>query len=118
MLSIRDHGARLCDGLSRREVMRVGGLALLGLTQGELNAAPTHKGKARSCIVLFLMGGPPQHSTWDPKPDTPSEIRGAFKPIATKTPGIQIGELLPLTAQRMDRVCLLRAVSTSDSAHS
>lgn len=120
MLSLRDTGARLCDGLSRREVMRAGGLGLLGLSLADLQAAPAvaRSGKARSCIVLFLMGGPPQHSTWDPKPDAPAEIRGAFKPIATRVPGIQIGELLPLTAARMDKVCLLRAVSTNDSAHS
>jgi hypothetical protein len=64
------------------------------------------------------MGGPPQHSTWDPKPDAPQEVRGAFGPIATSVPGIHIGELMPRLAQRMDRLALLRAVSTGDNAHS
>ena len=55
-------------------------------------------GRAKSCIVLFLMGGPPQHSTWDPKPDAPAEVRGEFKPIATAVPGMSICELMPRTA--------------------
>jgi hypothetical protein len=64
------------------------------------------------------MGGPPQHSTWDPKPDAPAEVRGAFKPIATNVPGIQICELMPHTARLADRICVLRAVSSNDNAHS
>src|SRR6188474_2248579 len=105
MLSIRGPGARLCDGCSRREVIRVGSLALTGLALPQLLAGSlraqqarqqaTSTGKAKSCILLFLMGGPPQHSTWDPKPDTPAEIRGEIKPIATNVPGLQFGELMP-----------------------
>src|SRR6266568_552032 len=107
MLSIRGSGTRLCDGLTRREILRVGGLSALGLSLPRLlggrtaNAAeqdpavPTRKGTAKSCIVLFLMGGPPQHSTWDPKPDAPAEVRGEFKPISTIVPGISISELMP-----------------------
>ena len=64
------------------------------------------------------MGGPPQHSTWDPKPAAPAEIRGEFAPIDTAAPGIQISELLPLTARQMDKVCLLRGMSSGDNAHS
>src|ERR1700681_3306297 len=98
MLRIRDRGARLCDGLSRRDVLHVGGLGMLGLTMPELlrghasASAPSgrHAVHAKSCILLFLMGGPPQHSTWDPKPDRPAESRGDFGPIATSVPGIQI----------------------------
>src|SRR6266478_1230237 len=75
-------------------------------------------GKAKACIVLFLMGGPPQHSTWDPKPDAPPEIRGEFKPIATNVPGLQICELMPQTARVADKICVLRAVSSNDNAHS
>ena len=55
-------------------------------------------GRAKSCIVLFLMGGPPQHSTWDPKPESPEEVRGEIGPIATKVPGVQFGELMPRLA--------------------
>ena len=75
-------------------------------------------GRAKSCIVLFLMGGPPQHSTWDPKPDAPADIRGDFRPIATTVPGLSISELFPRTALVADKVCILRAMSTGDNAHS
>src|SRR6476619_981639 len=99
MLTIRGPGARLCDSISRREVLRVGSLGMAGLSLPRLLAAGTRPldarasgGKAKSCIVLFLMGGPPQHSTWDPKPDAPAEVRGEFKPIPTNVPGVQICE--------------------------
>src|SRR5437764_15114269 len=78
----------------------------------------TAPGKAKACIVLFLMGGPPQHSTWDPKPDAPPEVRGEFGPTATNVPGVRVCSLLPQLARQMDRLCLLRAVSTGDNAHS
>jgi hypothetical protein len=128
MLTLRASRARLCDGLTRRDVLHVGGLGLLGLSlpqfqRGRAEAASVHPpaagaGRARSCILLFLMGGPPQHSTWDPKPDAPAEVRGEFRPIATNVPGLQICELMPRLARRADRLCVLRAVSTGDNAHS
>src|SRR5439155_5473724 len=100
-----------------------GGLAALGLSWPQLlrareNAAPGGNGKATSCIVLFLMGGPPQHSTWDPKPDAPPEVRGEFGPTATNVPGLTICSLLPRLARQADKLCLLRAVFTGDNAHS
>jgi hypothetical protein len=64
------------------------------------------------------MGGPPQHSTWDPKPEAPQDVRGVFGPITTSVPGIQVCELLPQLTLQMDKIALLRAVSTGDSAHS
>jgi hypothetical protein len=64
------------------------------------------------------MGGPPQHSTWDPKPDAPAEVRGPFGPIDTKVPGMQLCELMPGLAGVADTLCLLRGVSTGDNAHS
>jgi len=107
MLSLNHYGARLCDGLSRREWLRIGGLSAFGvglpqLMQTRANAVEPlltsglngSFGKAKSCIVLFLLGGPPQHETWDPKPDAPSEIRGDLGTIATATPGLRIGELM------------------------
>src|SRR5258708_3297049 len=111
MLQIEDASVRLCDGITRREVLRVGGLGALGLSLPELlhnraQAGPT-AAKAKSCIILFLMGGPPQHSTWDPKPDATAQIRGVFKPIASSVPGIQISEVLPRAARQMDKVCVL-----------
>ena len=127
MLRFLGPGSRLCDGLTRREILRVGGLGLLG--GGGLNLAGLARaaegdgldrsfGRAKSCIVLFLMGGPPQHSTWDPKPDAPAEVRGDFGPIATNVPGLMVSSLLPMTAKVADKVCILRAMSTGDNAHS
>jgi hypothetical protein len=122
MLSICDASTRLCDGLSRREILRAGSLGALGLAApfGRLALASPPRGDApaKSCIVLFLLGGPPQHSTWDPKPLAPPEVRGNFGPIRTNVPGIQICELFPRMAQVMDKVALLRAVVTGDNAHS
>lgn len=125
MFSIHDRATRLCDRVPRREILRVGGLSCCGLSLAHLAARPARGvgtsevfGKARSCIVLFLMGGPPQHSTWDPKPQAIAEIRGQYGPMETVVPGIQIAELFPRCAQRMDRIALLRAVSTGDNAHS
>lgn len=113
MLRFLGPGSRLCDGRTRREILRVGGLGLLGSglglaepARGDGGPVEGSFGRAKSCIVLFLMGGPPQHSTWDPKPDAPAEVRGEFGPIATNAPGISISSLFPMTAEVMDRVCL------------
>src|SRR5216110_51707 len=132
MLAFDDRMVRLCDGLPRRECLRVGGLGSLGLSlpamwsareasAATVGAGVVHApsfGKAKSCIVLFLMGGPPQHETWDPKPETPVEIRGDLKPIASSLPGLHVGELMPRTARVAHRCAVLRAVSTNDNAHS
>jgi hypothetical protein len=123
MLSILERGARLCDGLTRREWLRVGGLGALGLSLPELLQAraastPQAARPARSCIVLFFLGGPPQHETWDPKPDAPAEIRGDLKPVSSAIPGLHLGELMPKTGRLMSKICALRAVSTNDNAHS
>jgi len=126
MLSFRGQSVRLCDNISRREVLRVGALTALGLTSPALakglaaatTVAANKPRPAKNCILLFLMGGPPQHSTWDPKPQAPAEIRGEFGPIATNVPGIHISSLLPRLARHVDKLCLLRAMSTGDNAHS
>lgn len=127
MFSILDRNIRLCDGVNRREMLRVGGLGACGLSiPSLLNAAANPAaepiggsfGRAKRCIVLFLLGGPPQHETWDPKPDAPAEVRGEFSPIDSATPGLRVGELMPLTAKLTDRIAVLRAVSTADNAHS
>jgi hypothetical protein len=129
MLHILGNRSQLCDGLSRREMLRAGGLGTLGLSLPMLlhsraakadtaQEKPLGRGTAKSCIILFLMGGPPQHSTWDPKPKAPAEVRGEFGPINTAVPGMQICELLPQTALVADRLAILRAMSTGDNAHS
>jgi hypothetical protein len=126
MLSVYDKGTRLCDGLTRREWLRIGGLGAFGLSLPSLlgsrfeasQAAGTSFGKAKACILLFHLGGPPQHETWDPKDDAPVEVRGELKSIASNVPGIRVGELMPRTAKLLDRICVLRAMSTADNAHS
>src|SRR5690349_192596 len=106
MLRLLGPGTRLCDGRNRREILRIGGLGVLGagLNLADLAAgaatsdrtAPVGMsfGRAKSCILLFLMGGPPQHSTWDPKPEAPAEVRGEFGTIATRVPGLSLCELM------------------------
>src|SRR6476659_6202493 len=102
MLSILDS-----TGINRRELLRVGGLSALGLSLPALlesqALASTNDlrgatfGKAKNVIFLWLQGGPPQHETFDPKPDAPDGIRGQFRPVATNVPGIRFSELLPRT---------------------
>lgn len=121
MLSIVDSSVKLCDGVSRREILRAAGAGFLGLPAiaGRWSVADQQQASPKNaCIVLFLMGGPAQHSTWDPKPAAPAEVRGQFGPIATTVPGIEISELMPGTATLMDRIAILRAVVTDDNAHS
>src|SRR5581483_12278726 len=93
----------------RRAFLKIGALGAAGLTLPsllQLEARAAREGKPvkqeHSVIILWMRGGPSQHDMWDPKPDAPVEIRGEFKAIATKVPGIQITELLPLTARLMN----------------
>lgn len=128
MLSILNKGTRLCDGISRRELMRVGSLTLGGLSLPQLLAAkevaqpaPVSDkafGRAKNVIFLYLAGGPPQHETFDPKPGAPDGIRGPFKPISTNIPGIQFCELLPRTAAMTDKLAICRSMATDDNVHS
>jgi hypothetical protein len=112
--------ARLCDRISRREALAVGALGAGGLTlPGLLQArGPDPARKPKSCIILFLLGAPPQQETWDPKPDSPAEARGDLGTIQTATPGLRIGETMAKTSRLTEKVAVLRAVSTDDNAHS
>ena len=128
MLSIPDRPMRLCSGWTRRDAMQIGGLSALGLSQARLGAAQPAPvdaaelapgfGQAKSVILVWLLGGPPQHETWDTKPDAPAEIRGEFGSIHSVVPGIRVGELMPRTALHTDKLSVLRAVVTKDQAHS
>ncbi len=103
----------------RREFLRVGGgLAALGLTLPAFAADETpFRGRTKSCILVYLLGGPPHLDTFDLKPEAPAEIRGPFEPIATKVPGTQICELLPKLANIADKYALVRSVSHKNSNH-
>lgn len=127
MLSIFDRDAGRTGSMSRRELMRIGGLHLAGLSLPALlrgraqgapsRAEPTTFGRAKNVIYLFLAGGPSQYETFDPKPDAPAEIKGVFQPIATNVPGIQICELLPRVASIADKLAIVRSFSTEDNNH-
>lgn len=114
-------------GFSRREWLRVGGLGALGISLPHLlgaraSAATAGKGvsfgRAKSCVIVFLGGGPPQHETFDPKPDAPLEIRGTFRSIATRVPGVHFSETLPHTALVADRLAVVRSMTTDINSHS
>jgi hypothetical protein len=112
-------------GVTRRELMRIGGLSLLGLTMSDLarlraaaalSPAPGRR-RRNSCVFLFLFGGPSQIDLWDMKPAAPAGIRGEFRPAATCVPGIQICEHLPRLAWAMDKVCLVRSMTHRMNVH-
>jgi hypothetical protein len=110
---------------TRREWLRAGGLSFLGLSAAELTrlraaAAADSAGAQRrhhACVFVFLFGGPSHIDLWDMKPRAPAEIRGEFKPIATKTPGIELCEHLPLLAAQTDKLCLLRSMTHRMPVH-
>ena len=118
------HSPQLCSGPTRREALAVGSLGAFGLTLPRLLAArdtrdsrlPTRKPKA--CILLFLLGAPPQQETWDPKPDSPAEARGDMGVIRTATPGLIVGETMVKTSRLTEKLAILRACQTNDNAHS
>jgi uncharacterized protein (DUF1501 family) len=106
-------GVEFCDGLTRRDFLRVGTLAAgtVGLSLAELaKIQGSEKSKDINCILLFLVGGPSQLDTWDLKPDAPDTIRGPFRPIHTNVPGIDICEHFPRMARLADRYALIRSV--------
>lgn len=120
MLSFPGSCGRLCDSPSRRELLSVGGLSLLGfgladLFRLQMHAAPTQSrppgfGGADSVIFVYLQGAPSHIDLWDPKPQAPAEIRGEFSPIPTRAPGMFLGEVLPRLALQADRFSLIRTV--------
>lgn len=103
-----------CDGRRRRDFLKLGMCGLGALSLPQLVRAQKNAGKDTSLIFVWLAGGPPQMDTYDMKPDAPAEIRGEFKPIASNVPGIQVCELMPKTASVMDRICVLRSVTSVD----
>lgn len=127
MLNFDKQSVQLCDGVSRRSAITAGGIGALGLSLPQLlhqqsaqAAGGTGRafGRAKRVILFWLSGGPPQHETWDPKPKAPAQIRGEFSTIQTRTPGLDVCELMPKTAQLTDRIAVLRAVVSKDNSHS
>lgn len=108
-----------CDGIARRDFLRIGALAPLGLTLPQVLGAQEGAGKARakSVLLVFLGGGISHHDTFDLKPDAPAEIRGKYHAIRSNVPGIHVGELLPLMARSMDKVALVRSGSHTNDHH-
>src|SRR5437867_5350347 len=120
MLRILGSRKTLCDGISRRDFLHIGGLGVLGVGLSDVlrlhQAQASAKlqscfGKAKACILLFPYGSPPQHETFDPKPDAPAEIQGEMKSIPTAVPGVRIGEGLPRIARVMNRLTVIRSVT-------
>jgi hypothetical protein len=126
MLTIFGQKQRFCDGISRRSFLRIGSftfgaasLTLADILRAEARAAGISpvSNPRKAVINIFLGGGPPHQDMWDIKPEAPAEIRGEFKPIATKVPGIQIGEVFPQVAARMDKCVIIRSVVGATGGH-
>ncbi len=113
-----------CDGITRRELLRVGGSAILGVSLADIfrfqkttAAEKTNQGggpgfgKAKSVILIYLQCGPSHLDLWDPKDNVPDNVRSVFKAIETKVPGCKFTEILPKFAQVNDKVTMLRAIS-------
>jgi uncharacterized protein (DUF1501 family) len=111
--------ARFCDGITRRDFVRVGavgGLSLAGYLR-LAHAGGVNPGKAKSAIFVYLGGGPSHLDTFDPKPDAPAEIRGEFQAIGTTAPGVQVSEHLPKLAKLADTYAIIRGVSHTLAGH-
>ena len=120
MLQIPGSPKRLCDGITRRDLLHIGSIGALGLQAGSLsvNAAQgIQGGRAKACIFVFLFGSPPQHETFDPKPLAPAEIQGEMKAIDTVVPGLQICEGLPQIARIADRLTVVRSMTHDYPIH-
>ena len=106
---------RTCDGVVRRDFLRLGALGAGGLSLSNYlrwtHAASARPKGAKAAIFINLPGGPSHMDTFDPKPDAPSEYRGEFNAIKTSVPGIQISEHLPKLAQCMDKYVILRGIT-------
>lgn len=111
-----------CDGVSRRDALRVGsltglGLGLADLFRGQLTASEPRLARAKACILLWLDGGPSHLESFDLKPLAPAEVRGPFQPIPTNVSGIQISELLPETAKVTDKLTIIRSMTSPLGEH-
>src|SRR5258706_13172060 len=111
--------------MERRSFIKIGLLGMTGFSLADLLRAETssvkpvnHPSRERSVIILWMRGGPSQHETWDPKPEAPLEYRGEFGAMPTSVPGIQICDLLPMSARIMDKWAIIRSLHHEDAGHS
>ena len=122
MLTIQgnDSGEAFCDGFTRRNFLRIGGLGMAGMALPDVlkaEAASGRKPGEKAVIMIFLPGGPPHQDMFDLKMDAPSEIRGEFSPISTNVPGIQICEHFPKLSKMMDKLAIIRSVVGATGDH-
>jgi hypothetical protein len=120
MLTILGSKNRFCDGVTRRNFLKIGALGLGGLTLPQLLQAEANTGRKlshKAVIMIFLPGGPSHQDMFDLKPNAPSEVRGEFKPISTNVPGLQICEHLPLMARLMDKCAIIRSIVGATGDH-
>ena len=121
MLKFGRATSKNCQGISRREVFQVGGLNLLGLSLAESlrrNAAAAESPRQeRSCVFIWLNGGPSHFETFDPKPDTDDSVRGPYGSIQTPVAGVHLSELLPMLARRMEKFSVIRSMSHKNGSH-
>jgi len=123
MLQLEGRSRQTCDGVSRRDFLRIGSLGIGGLSLPALlrqRALAASEGKSRNdtaVILIWQAGGPSHIDMYDLKPQAPAEIRGEFQPISTAVPGIQIGEHLPLQASIMDKLAVVRSVTHTNPGH-
>lgn len=123
MLTLSGTRTKYCDGVDRRSFMKIGAFAfgaaqftLADVLRAESNPSRSASGQ-KSIINIFLGGGPPHQDMWDLKPDAPVEVKGEFKPIATKVPGLQIGETFPMIAAMADKFAFHRAIVGARGGH-
>jgi len=117
------------EPIPRREMLRIGGLGVSGLSLAGLMdhtsraderqsvSRPGSFGAAKNCIVLFQSGGAAHLDTYDPKPDAPEDVRGDFGTIQTVLPGVLLSEHMPLTAKLLDRGALVRSMTHESPGH-
>lgn len=123
MLTLLGRGGQMCDGVSRRSFLKIGGLAMgafggIGLPSLlRAESAAGIRNSKKAVIHIFLAGGPPHQDLWDVKVDAPREVRGEFLPIPTSVPGIQIGECFPGIASMFDKFVAIRSIVNCDGAH-
>src|SRR3989442_6283136 len=121
MFTVYGRAQRFCDGVSRRNFLKIGALGFGGLTLADLLRLEAQAGTSlskKSVINVSLAGGPSHLDLFDLKPEAPPEIRGEFHPIPTSVPGIEICHLLPKLAQLMDKLAIIRSLTGIVDEHS